>query len=69
MADKKIDTTNYCAVSADSRGVRILRPVVRLLKEEALVHAAWLIAYADDSKNNEMFLKTLAEVKKQLPKP
>lgn len=57
---KEYDCTNYQAVGMNSDEIVILMPRARMTKEEALIHAAWLVVLADDE--NE-FPEILEQVK------
>jgi len=57
----EIDTTNLqlvCLTGDDKIGV--MMPRQKMTKQEALVHAAWLVVLADENDN---FQKVLAAVK------
>lgn len=56
---KEIDIGNYQAVGARGDQIVVILPKRTMTKEEALVHAAWLVAMADD---NEEFEKILSKV-------
>lgn len=59
------DITNRCAVAMDSQGsVMLMNPgaSIAMSKEQALVHAAWLVAMADRSENFEEFRRILKAV-------
>jgi hypothetical protein len=57
------DITNLQAVSAKGDGkVLILSPSPLMSKTEALVHAAWIVAIADQSENFEEFRRVLKAV-------
>jgi hypothetical protein len=59
------DITNRCAVAIDSHdSVMLMNPgaSIAMTKEQALVHAAWLVALADGSENFEEFRRILKAV-------
>jgi hypothetical protein len=59
------DITNRCAVAMDSQGtVMLMNPgaSIAMSKEQALVHAAWLVAIVDRSENFEEFRAILKAV-------
>jgi hypothetical protein len=59
------DITNRCAVAMDSKGtVMLMNPgaSIAMSKEQALVHAAWLVAIGDRSENFEEFRAILKAV-------
>ncbi len=58
------DVTNRCAVSVDRNCIIQLNPgaAISMTKEQALVHAAWLVVLADQSKNFEEFRRVLKAV-------
>ena len=60
-AGEEIDTGNYQGVSECANGVAVLFPRQRMTKAEALVHAAWIVAIADE--NLADFAKVLAAVR------
>ena len=54
--------TNIQAVAAKDESIVVLRPNVQMSKSAALVHAAWLVAIADQSENFEEFRRVLKAV-------
>lgn len=59
------DITNRCAVAVDGTGtVMLMNPgaSIAMSKEQALVHAAWLVAIVDRSENFEEFRAVLKAV-------
>jgi hypothetical protein len=59
------DVTNRCAVAVDGKDtITLLNPGASLAmtKEQALVHAAWLVALADRSENYTEFREILKAV-------
>ncbi len=54
---KQYDCTNYQAVGMNSDEIVILMPRARMTKEEALIHAAWLVSIADDKNEFSEILK------------
>jgi len=55
---------NDCMVSVNREHILILRPpLVPMTKEDALRLAAWIVALADDSANEERFAAVLNAVK------
>jgi hypothetical protein len=48
--------------SSDNERVRVMSPSPVMSKEQALVHAAWLVAVADSSENFEEFRRVLRAV-------
>lgn len=59
------DVTNRCAVAMDSQGtVMLMNPgaSISMTKEQALVHAAWIVAIVDHSENYEDFRSALKAV-------
>lgn len=58
----KIDTTNWqCAAPRGGGGISVIRPKANMTEEEALVHAAWIVALADPL--DEWFPQILAKVR------
>ena len=55
-----MNTANEQGVGSKGDDIVILLPKIRMTKEEALVHAAWLVAVAADDRDH--FLKILEEV-------
>lgn len=60
------DITNRCAVAIDDSdgNVLVVNPAasIAMVKEQALVHAAWIVALADQSENFEEFRRILKAV-------
>jgi hypothetical protein len=57
------DVTNTQAVSSRDDGeIVILKARVNMTKTQALVHAAWIVACADTSKNFQEFRQILKAV-------
>ena len=48
-----IDTTNYQLVGSNGAVIIVMAPKQRMTKQEALVHAAWIVALADDKPDDE----------------
>lgn len=60
-----IDVGNYQAVAVaggQKQRIVVMAPWVRMTNEQALVHAAWLVALADESDDNAEFKRVLAAV-------
>lgn len=55
----ELDIENRQLVGMNGDDIVILRPQERMTKEEAIAHAAWLVAIADDSDRNDRFNRTL----------
>lgn len=60
--DTGIDTFNRQMVGVNRDDLVVMLPSQRMSKREALVHAAWLVALADDSDDNAEFSRVLAAV-------
>jgi len=43
-----MDTTNKQLVSTNGEQILVIMPAQRMSKADALLHAAWLVALADD---------------------
>lgn len=57
------DITNRQVVAvAKDEMVQVMAPSIVMSKTEALVHAAWLVALADQSENYEEFRQILKAV-------
>lgn len=56
MATKEIDTTNYQLVSVLRDKIIVMAPKQQMTKEQALTHAAWLVALADDDDEFDEYL-------------
>jgi hypothetical protein len=56
----EIDTTNAQFVGWQGGEIVVMRPAARMTKQQALTHAAWLVAVADD---NDEFAKYLDAVR------
>jgi hypothetical protein len=59
------DVTNIQAVAIGNgvqEEIRILSPSPVMTKEQALIHAAWIVALADQSENFEEFRRVLKAV-------
>lgn len=56
------DTFNVQLVGARGNMIEIMLPKRTMTKEEALVHAAWIVAVADESLGNEKFFSILREI-------
>ena len=54
-----IDTGNYQMVGVSAGNILVMSPKRQMTKAEALVHAAWLVALADESEENADFKKVL----------
>ena len=56
----RIDPANAQFVGRDGRGqVSILMPRVQMTRQEALTHAAWLVAIADDDDEFSDYLSAV----------
>jgi hypothetical protein len=62
MTTEDIDTTNDQGVALKNDHVIVLMPKVQMTKAEALRHAAWLVAIADDSAGCSDFGRVLQAV-------
>jgi len=60
MAQEPIDIDNIQLVGMAGDLITVLMPRQRMTKQEALVHAAWLVALADET--GEEFEKILRRV-------
>jgi hypothetical protein len=56
------DIANVQEVSADSETIRVLSPSPAMTKEQALIHAAHIVALADKSENFHEFRQILKAV-------
>jgi hypothetical protein len=56
------DITNSQSVGGIGGDITIVAPKVRVQKREALVHAAWIVALADESENFTEFRSILKAV-------
>lgn len=54
------DTTNRQMVAIQGDFILVIMPQLKMTKAEALLHAAWLVALADDS--GDQFQKVLEAV-------
>lgn len=52
----EIDTGNYQMVSARGDDIIVLRAKNKMTKDEALLHAAWLVAMVGDHEKFEVIL-------------
>lgn len=64
---ENVDITNYQVVAiehpnSDNERVRVMSPSAVMSKEQALVHAAWIVAQCDDSEDFTEFRKILKAV-------
>lgn len=63
MADNtEIDTFNKQIIGVNGEDIVVMLPAQRMSKTEALLHAAWLVALADDSDDNAEFKRVLDAV-------
>jgi hypothetical protein len=62
MTDDPIETGNAQLVGVHGPNIVILNPKHRMTKDEALRHAAWLVALADESDGNADFKRVLEAV-------
>ena len=53
----KRDVTNHQLVAANKGNIVIAKPKQVMTKQEALVHAAWIVALADDKDEFERILE------------
>ena len=60
MEAEDIDTGNYQLVGCGGEDILVMMPKKKMTKKEALLHAAWLVALADD---NDEFGKILDAVR------
>lgn len=58
--DDEIDTTNYQYVSLIANDIVVLFPKTRMTRDQALLHAAWLVASANPAPGE--FERVLAAV-------
>jgi hypothetical protein len=56
------DVTNYQGVALKDDKVLVMSPLTLMTKEQALVHAAWLVVLADESDNYTEFRAALKAV-------
>ena len=56
------DVTNYQGVAVKDEQVFVVSPLAVMTKEQALVHAAWIVALADESDNYSEFRAALKAV-------
>lgn len=56
-----LDITNIRMVSVSNKGIAILNPHQSMTKEEALVHAAWLVVLADEDNQFSAILDRVKE--------
>lgn len=56
------DVTNYQTVTLKEDKVLVISPLAVMTKQQALVHAAWLVALADESDNYAEFRAALKAV-------
>ena len=54
--------TNAQLVAVKDDNIVVLHPILQMSKSAALVHAAWLVAVADQSENFEEFRRVLKAV-------
>jgi hypothetical protein len=54
---KKRDVTNHQLVAANQGKIVIAKPKQVMTKQEALIHAAWIVALADDKDEFERILE------------
>lgn len=56
------ETFNAQMVGCSGDNIIVLMPKRSMTKAEALMHAAWLVALADNSDDNSEFMSVLAAV-------
>jgi len=56
------DVTNYQGVTVKDEDIIVISPLVTMDRKQALVHAAWLVALADESENYAEFRAALKAV-------
>lgn len=56
------DVTNHQSVTLKGEEIVLLSPSTVMTREQALVHAAWLVALADESANYAEFRAALKAV-------
>lgn len=57
-----IDTSNYQLVGVRGGNIVVMAPRSEMSKAEALLHAAWLVALADDSDDGSGFRAILEAI-------
>jgi len=63
MAEKtEIDTLNKQMVAVNGGDIIVMNPRHRMSKPDAILHAAWLVALADESEDNADFRRVLEAV-------
>lgn len=62
MEIDEIDIGNIQVVGVHQEDIVIMGRKPKMSKDEALVHAAWLVALADESENYERFRAILKRV-------
>lgn len=55
----EIDVTNMQLVSTQGKDIVVMRPKNRMTKAEALTHAAWLVALADEDDSFTDYLEAV----------
>jgi hypothetical protein len=58
----EIDITNIQAVGVKGDDIVVLAPKQIMSKQEALVHAAWLVCLADEENAGDLFEEILTKV-------
>lgn len=51
-----MDTSNIQMVGVQGGDIVVMAPKTRMTKDEALMHAAWIVALADEGGNFETIL-------------
>lgn len=55
----ELDTANLQAVGVRGNNIAVFLPCALMTKQQALMHAAWLVALADDSGEFDKYLKAV----------